>query len=133
MSNLLRVAAVYSLLWAIGLAFAGRAAFGGDLTPEMRSLGNCMAIASLALAYLFFRASKAPLAERGVLYAALVNFGLRGIVGTVEVLYLLEGHAAMLRLVDMVVSMALFVGMLNALPDTLLAQEPAEPGDGSSL
>jgi heme A synthase len=87
--------------------------------PEMRSMANGLVIANLALAYLFNRAAADPQAQRGILFGALLLFGLRGALGTYEVLYLLDGPAAMPRLVDMVLSLALFVGMLNALPGTL--------------
>ena len=120
MTILLRIAAVYSLAWAIGLAFpAGLPFDGGAVTPEMRSMANGLAIANLTFAYLFNRAAADPLGHRGILYGALLVFGLRGLVGTWEVLYLLNGPAAVPRLIDFVLSLALFVAMLNALPGTL--------------
>lgn len=120
MKNLLRIAAFYSLAWAIALAFPACLPFDiGAPTAELRSMANGLAIANLALAYLFNRAAGDPPRQRGVLYGALLVFGLRGLVGTWEVLYLLNGPPAVLRLVDMVLSVALFVGMLNALPAAL--------------
>ena len=82
-------------------------------------MANGLAVANLAFAYLLNRAARDPARHRGILYAALILFGLRGLLGTYEVLYTLDGTAAMVRLVDMVLSLALFVGMLNALPGTL--------------
>jgi hypothetical protein len=117
---LLRIAAFYSLAWAVYLAIPGWMPFEvGALTPAMRSMANGLVIANLALAYLCNRAAGDPLGHRGVLYAALLVFGLRGIVGTYEVLHMLDGTAAMLRLTDFVLSLALFIGMLNTLPGTL--------------
>jgi hypothetical protein len=117
---LLRIAAVYSLAWAVVLAVPVWMPFKvGAPTPDMRSLANGLVIANLALAYLFNRAAGDPRTHRGILYAALLIFGLRGIVGTYEVLYMLDGTAAVLRLTDFVLSLALFIGMLNALPGTL--------------
>ena len=124
MKILLRIAALYSLAWAVCLACPACLGFDiGVPTPEMRSLANGLAIANLALAYLFNRAASDPPGQRGILYGALLVFGLRGLVGTYEVLYLLDGPAALPRLIDMVLSLALFVGMLNALPGTLQAEK----------
>lgn len=121
---LLRIAAFYSLAWAVYLAFPAWMPFDvGAPTAEMRSMANGLAIANLALAYLFNRASADPGAHRGILYAALLIFGLRGLVGTYEVLYMLDGTAAVMRLTDFVLSLALFIGMLNALPSTLQGGE----------
>ena len=117
MTTLLRIAAIYSLAWAIGLAHPSWIPFAAGLpTPEMRSLSHGLAIANLAFAYLCYRAAGDPTGERGILYGAMLLFGLRGVIGTIEVLYLLDGPAAVPRLFDMVFSLALFVGMLNALP-----------------
>jgi hypothetical protein len=117
MTTLLRIAAVYSLAWAIGLAHPAWLPFAAGIpTPEMRSLAHGLAIANLAIAYLCNRAAGDPTSERGILYGAMLLFGLRGLVGTYEVLYLLDGPPAVARLFDIVFSLALFVGMLNALP-----------------
>jgi hypothetical protein len=117
---LLRIAALYSLAWAVCLAFPTYlpAAISAP-TAEMRSMANGLAIANLAFALLFNRAAGDPTRQRAALYAALLVFGLRGLVGTCEVLYLLNGPPAVIRLVDMVLSVALFVAMLNALPGAL--------------
>jgi heme A synthase len=117
---LLRIAAAYSLAWAIGLAFPSWLAVDpGAVNPAMRSMANGLASANLALAYLFNRAAADPPGHRGILYAALILFGLRSVLGTYEVLYMLDGPASVVRLTDMVLSLALFVGMLNSLPGTL--------------
>ena len=124
MVNLLRTASIYSLGWAIVLAVPTiLPGVTAPLGPETRSLTNGLMIANLAFALLFFRASADPAAHRGTLYAALLLFGLRGAIGTYEVLYMLEGPAAMPTLIDFVLSLALFVGMLNALPGTLQGRE----------
>src|SRR5215468_4845987 len=75
---LLRTAAVYSLAWAIALAFPAWLSFGGGPpSPEIRSLAHGLAIANLGLAYLFHRAAAQPVAHRAVLYSAMLIFGLR--------------------------------------------------------
>lgn len=120
MEILLRIAATYSLAWAIGLAFPSWLPVDhAAISPAMRSMADGLASANLALAYLFYRAAGDPPRHRGVLYAALTLFGLRAALGTYEVLYLLDGPATVVRLTDMVLSLALFVGMLNALPGAL--------------
>jgi hypothetical protein len=117
---LLRIAAGYSAAWAVALAFPGLLpGISGGFSPDMRSLASALASANVALAYLFYRASSSPGEHRGVLYAALMLFGLRAVTGTYEALYLLDGSVALIRLTDMVLSLACFVGMLNSLPGTL--------------
>lgn len=121
MSTLLRIAALYCGLWALALAVPGVLPAADD--PALTALERGLAIANLAFALLFWSAAAAPGATRRVLYAALLVFGLRAAVGTYEVLYTLEGPAAVIRLVDMVLSLALFVGLLNALPGVLGASD----------
>ncbi|MDX2166409.1 MAG: hypothetical protein SF182_05075 [Deltaproteobacteria bacterium] len=117
MSTLLRIAAFYSLAWAILLACPGM--LPPALDPAGRSLELAVMGANLAFALLFWTAARAPERARPTLYAALLVFGLRAALGTYEVLYTLEGPAAVWRLTDMVLSLALFVGVLNSLPGVL--------------
>jgi hypothetical protein len=122
---LLRIAAIYSLAWAIALAFPAVLPFALPVpTPELRALANGLAIANLAFAFVFNRAAADPPAHRGIIYSALILFGLRGVVGTYEVLYLLEGPGAVPQLIDMVLSVALFAALLNTLPGTLQSGRP---------
>jgi hypothetical protein len=118
MPILLRVAAFYSLAWAIGLAFPVLLPVD-PAGPEARSLELALMGANLAFALLFWSAAAAPAAARPTLYSALLVFGLRAAIGTYEVLYVLDGTVAVIRLVDMVLSLALFVGILNSLPGAL--------------
>ena len=117
MSSLLRIAALYSLAWAIALAVPGLLPAAPDAV--VGSLELAVVGANLAFALLFWSAAPNPAGSRPILYAALLIFGLRAAIGTWEVLYVLEGSAAVIRLVDMVLSLALFVGLLNALPGVL--------------
>ena len=129
MEILLRIAAGCSAAWAIGLAFPGLLpGHFGPFVPDMRSMASGLASANIALAFMFYRASSNPPAHRPVLYAALMLFGLRGLLGTYEVLYVLEGPPAVLRLADMVLSLALFVGLLNSLPATLQRDRSSQAG-----
>jgi len=118
--TLLRVAAFYSLAWAIGLAVPGLLP-ADPAGPAARALELALMGANLAFALLFWSAAAAPSAARPTLYSALLVFGLRAAIGTYEVLYVLDGPAAVIRLVDMVLSLALFVGILNSLPGALAA------------
>lgn len=120
MSTLLRIAAVYSLAWAVGLAFPAALLPGGVAAdPAARAAGYALAVANLAYAVLFWTAATAPRTYRLILYVALLVFGLRAAIGTYQVLYALDGGAAVLQLIDMVLSVAAFVGMLNLLPGEL--------------
>jgi hypothetical protein len=83
------------------------------------SLADSLAIAYVGWGFVLWRAAAAPARARGVLYGVLIVLALRAIKGTYEVLYVLEGAAAVTNLIDMVTSLALFVGILNALPHTL--------------
>jgi hypothetical protein len=125
----LRIAAVFALLRAVGLYFFRNMVLGLLLaaSPLCVALANGLVLANLGFAFLFWRAGANPAAERTGVYTALLVTGLRGATGTYEVLYLLEGQAAGITLIDMVASIALFVGILNALPATLRQ----EAGDGN--
>ena len=127
MSILLRIAAIYSLAWSVGLVWSDLwPAMSPAAGPEAHSLALAQAVANLAYALLFWAAAGNPGGYRLVLYVALLVFGLRAVIGTWEVLYTLEGGPAVARLFDMVASLALFVGILNALPGALAA--PPRPG-----
>jgi heme A synthase len=99
-----------------------------DVTATGVALADALAAANLAFAYIFWRAARHKDGERTAVYAALLLFGLRAVGGTYQVLYQLEGRAAVASLLDMVTSLALFVGMLNTLPGYL--RRPAAPAAG---
>jgi hypothetical protein len=116
----LRIAAVLALLRSAGLYFFKATVLGSLAgSPLCIALANGLVVANLGLAFLFWRAGANPVGERSGMYTALLVSGLRGVSGTVEVLYLFEGNTAAVSLIDMVASIALFVGILNALPGTL--------------
>jgi heme A synthase len=130
LSVLLRIASVLSLIWAAGLYLLPASAVAGAEAPAFAALANGLAAANLGFAYLFWRAAANPALERGAIYTALLLFGLRAADGTYQVLYRLEGPAAVGSLVDMVLSIALFVGILNALPSALGARGRRHPPEG---
>ncbi len=121
MSLLLRLAALVSLLWAIYLLFPQSVALVPLAATSATAVpANGLGIANVGFAYLFWRAASNPSGERSAIYTALLVFGLRAANDTYEVLYVLNGKAAVASLIDLVLSLALFVGMLNALPSTLM-------------
>lgn len=132
MSTLLRIAAAVSLTWAVVYWWCRPLAFGAAAAnePLLASLASGLAIANAGWAFLLWRAASQPARERSILYGALIVFALRAINGVYQVLYVLEGPAAMTNLIDMVVSLALFVGILNALPQTLRGTPGHQPSTG---
>jgi heme A synthase len=118
-SVLLRIAAVIFLGWSIllGLQPFGATTLLGQ--PVARALASGLAVANLGFAYLFWRAGADPPNERSAIYTALIVLGLRAALDTYDVLYVLEGAPAMAAVVDMVICLALFVGVINTLPATL--------------
>ena len=129
---LLRVAAGLSLAWAFALFIAPPQLADEAVSAGALSLARGLAIAHLALAVLFWRAARDPARERWIVYAALLVLALRAANGTYEALYVLRGRAAVASLIDMVTSLALFVGVLNSLPN-VLRQGRSAPDDADSL
>jgi heme A synthase len=126
MTTLLRIAALLCLAWAVLLPLMSRSQ--PDVAVTGVALADALAAANLVFAYVFWRAASRD--ERTAVYAALLLFGLRAVSGTYQVLYQLEGRAAVVSLLDMVTSLALFVGMLNTLPNYLRRPgAPAERGE----
>jgi hypothetical protein len=121
MAVFLRITAALTALWAgIWICLARfEISAGGGPEPLAVSLGDGLAVANLGFAYLFWRAAANPSGERLAVYVALIVLGLRTAKGTYDVLYRLQGAAGGFALIEMVASLALFVGILNALPATL--------------
>ena len=120
MTLLLRLTALLVLAWAVSLlALKGRLLGPGELTALVRALANALAIANLAFAYLFWHAARDPGANRGAVYTALILLALKLANDVYGVLVLLPPDEAVISLADLVLSLALFVGMLEALPRML--------------
>ena len=120
MKIFLRITALLSLAWVVVLLFFRRVALGPLAEESVAGmLANGLIVAHIGWAFLFWRGASDPSRERTVLYTALVVLSLRAVVGTYEVLYLLHGPPAVLSLIDMVVCLGLFVGIINTLPGTL--------------
>ncbi len=133
MSTLLRIAAAVSLTWAVIYWCCPYIALGSAPAnePVTVSLANSLAIAHVGWTFLLWRAAADPARERSILYGALIVFALRAMHGTYEVLYVLEDSApSMTNLIDMVTSLALFVGIVNVLPQTLRGADKIQPPRG---
>jgi hypothetical protein len=122
---LLRLTAVISLLWAVVLLVPPIAATLGQLSPLEHALANELGITNLVFACLFWYAARQPSANHGVVYAAIMLLVLKTANDVYELLVLLPGSQALVGLTDLVVSLALLVGILEALPRLLKGQ-----GDG---
>jgi len=120
---LLRIAAGVSLVWAvILLLLKGELLGAGALPPLGRAFANGLGIAHLVFAYLFWYAAIAPVANRGALYAAIMLMALRTANDLYQLLVLLPPDQALISLADLVISVALLVGILESLPRVLVRQ-----------
>jgi hypothetical protein len=123
MSLLLRLAALLSFAWAVLLVGLKDGMLPPEqLTPLVRALANGLGIASVVLGYVFAHAARAPSANRGVIYAAILLLVLKTANDLYELLVLLPGNQALVSLADLVLSVALLVGILQALPRTLMGR-----------
>lgn len=122
MSPLLRITGILGLGWAVLLLlFKDQVITAEQLSPLVRALANGLGIANLVLAYVFWRAAGDPAANRSAVYAAIILLALKVANDLYELLVLLPASQATVSLVDLVASLALLVGILEALPRTLAA------------
>ena len=77
-----------------------------------------MALANLVFAYAFWYASSDPAGNRAVVYSAILLMGLKTAHDLYGILVLLSPREAQATVLDLVVSLALLVGLLEALPRT---------------
>jgi hypothetical protein len=123
-SLLLRIAAVLALLRAIGFTFFKSVVLGKlAVQPVANAMATGLAVANVGFAFVFWRAAGNPGGERTALYASMLVTGLRGATAAYEVLYVLDGHGAVIALIDMIANVALFVGMVNSLAGVLRGPE----------
>jgi hypothetical protein len=125
MSILLRITAVISFLWAL-LLLAGKPLYliGEQATPLHQALANGLGIASIVFGLMFWRAAADPPRERTAVYGAITLLALKIVNDLYELLALLQGPEAFPSMLDLIASLALLVGMLQALPKTLAAGRP---------
>jgi hypothetical protein len=127
-SVLLRIAAAFSLAWGVALlAFKNDLLDAAALPPLGRAFANGLGIAHVVYAYVFWYAARAPAAHRGVIYGAIMLMALRTANDLYQLLVLLPPEQALISLFDLVVSVALLVGILESLPRVLVRQSGAPP------
>jgi hypothetical protein len=119
---LLRIMAVFSLLWAfIFLCFTDRVVDAPQLSSVARMLANGLGAAHLVLAYMFWYGSRAPAVHRGAIYGAVMLLASKAANDLYGLLVVLPPGQALVSLLDLVVSIALLVSVLESLPRTLAA------------
>jgi len=119
-SAFLRASALVSLGWAaLVLGFKDRFIAADQLSPVGRSVANGLGITNLVLAYLFWYAAGEPAANRGAIYSAIMLAALKTANDLYDLLVLVPADRALFSLGDLVLSVALLVGLLEALPRTL--------------
>lgn len=120
MKVLLRIAAGVSLAWAVILLALKEPVFAAPtLSPLGRAFANGLGVAYAVFAYVFWYASTAPAANRVAIYAAIMLMASRTANDLYQLLVLLPPEQALISLADLVVSVALLVGILEALPRAL--------------
>ena len=120
MRLLLRITAGTSVLWAVGLTAGLPYVLAPDqVTPLVSALANGLAVANLAFAFAFWRASSEQPPNRAVIYTAIILLLLKTGSDLYELLVLLQDTTALFSLADLVVSVALTVGIIESLPSAL--------------
>lgn len=119
MSTLLRLSALSCLLWAVCLLGFKDAAIAPDqLTPVARGLANGLGITQIVLIYFFWTAAAAPAENRVTIQAAIFLMAAKTANDLYEIIILLPPQEALGSVIDLMMSVALLVGLLEALPRT---------------
>jgi hypothetical protein len=117
---MLRVAAALSFAWAALLLGAKeRVLVVENPSSLVSALANALGIAYAVLAFVFWHAARDPANNRSAIYGAILLFGLKTANDLYELLALVPADRALVSLGDLVLSIALLVGLLEALPRTL--------------
>lgn len=120
MGILLRLTALSCLVWAaLLLGLKDRLVATEQLTAVARALANSLGLTQLVLAYVFWSAAKAPALHLKTIYAAMFLLAAKTANDLYDVLVLLPASEALASVLDLIVSVALLVGLLEALPRTL--------------
>ena len=120
MRIVLRITAVLWIAWAVLLlGFAEAVVPPVWLTPAGSSAVAMVGAAHLVLAALLWHGSGEPGAHRGVVYATIVILAMRWAADSYGVLNVLPARPAMFALGDLIVTVALLVGVLESLPRML--------------
>ena len=127
MSAVLRVVGAFALIWALLLlAVKERVLGAGNLSPVPRALANALSILYLVLTYMFWYAAGDPAKNRGAIYGAIMLLGVKTANDLYDLLVLMPPDGALVSLADLVVSLALLVGVLQALPKALAGTRVAK-------
>lgn len=119
---MLRLTAAFSLAWAIVLlGLRGRMLVSEHLSPVPQAFVNGLGILYLVLTYVFWYAAHDPARNRGAIHAAIMLVALKTASDLYDLLVLLPPQLAIVSLGDLVLSVGLLVGILQALPRTLAA------------
>lgn len=120
MTPLLLLAGAVSLAWALVLLLFQASYLGHTpVLPVTTSLAHNLAISQLVLAALFLYAARDPAANRAAIYAGILLSALKMINDGFDVVVLLPPDQALFSLADLVLSVGLCVGLLEALPRTI--------------
>jgi hypothetical protein len=124
---LLRLTALLVLAWAVVLlAVQWYIIASEQLSPQVRALANGLAVANLALAYVFWHGAHDPAANRAAVYGAITLLALKLVNDLYGLLVLLPARWAAISLADLVISLAFLVGILEALPRMVKAGDGKE-------
>jgi hypothetical protein len=119
MSTLLRLSALSCALWAVCLlGFKDQVISTEQLTPVARALANGLGITQLILVYFFWTAARAPAENRITIQAAIALMAIRTANDLYEIIVLLPPAEALGSVLDLIMSVALLVGLLESLPRT---------------
>jgi hypothetical protein len=123
-SLLLRLTALLVLVWAVLLlALKGYVVAQEELSPQVRAFANGLAVTNVVLAFVFWHGARDPAANRGAVYGAIILLALKLANDLYELLVLLPVRGAAISLADLVISLALLVAILEALPRMVKAGE----------
>lgn len=127
MSTLLRLSALSCLLWALVLLGLKDLLIAPEqLTAVARGLANGLGITQLVLIYFFWRAAAAPAENRVTIQAAIFLMAAKTANDLYEIIILLPPQEALGSVIDLMISVALLVGLLEALPRTFGTSGPVE-------
>jgi hypothetical protein len=130
-SSLLRVTALVCLAWAVLLlGLKDYTVAAEQPSPVVHAFANGLGIANLVFAYVFWHAARAPAANRAAVYGAIMLLTLKTANDLYELLVLLPAEHALVSLADLVLSVGLLVGILEALP-RMLASPRSQDGQAA--
>lgn len=119
MSTLLRLSALSCAIWAVCLlGFKDQLIAPDQLTPVARALANGLGIVQIVLIYFFWSAARAPAENLVTIQAAIALMAIRTANDLYEIIVLLPPMEALGSVLDLIMSVALLVGLLESLPRT---------------